>query len=91
MTNRLSDLDKLINGVEAEMLAHEPDSEEYETLLWHLERLRKLKDDTRPKRLDRNTVVLALANLFGIGLIAWTEREHVMNAKALREIIKPKF
>ena len=91
MYNRLSTLDRLIAEAEAEMLTIDAESEEYKALLGNLERLRKLKDDNRPKRLDRNTIALVAGNLLGILIIVAYEQKHVMTSKAFRETIKPKY
>jgi hypothetical protein len=91
MTYHRKSLDELIKNVESDMLDCPPESEEYKALLESLERLRKLKDNNRPKRLDRNTILLVAGNLLGILVIVVYEQKHVMTSKGLREIIKPKY
>jgi len=88
---RLKPLDKLIGVVEAEMLTRTPESKEYKTLLKNLERLRALKDENRPERLNRNTVLLVIGNLAGILVIVVYEQYHPFISKAARETIKPKY
>lgn len=39
--------------------------------------------DTKPKAISKDTLIMAGANLFGIALIIWHERDHVMNRNAL--------
>ncbi len=89
MTRHRKPLDELINNVEADMLTHDPESLEYMTLLHHLERLRKLKADNKPKRFDRNTVLLVAGNLLGIVVIVVCEQTQVLSQKGLREVLKP--
>jgi hypothetical protein len=91
MKYRLKPLDKLIGVVEAEMLTRNPDSNEYKTLLASLERLRALKDDNRPERLNRNTILLVIGNLAGIVVIVAYEQYHPFISRAAREVIKPKY
>jgi hypothetical protein len=51
--------------------------------------LRKLKADNKPKRFDRNTVLLVAGNLLGIVVIVVCEKTEVLSQKGLREVIKP--
>jgi hypothetical protein len=39
--------------------------------------------DARPKPVSKDALTVAAANLLGIGLIIWHERDHVMNRTAL--------
>ncbi len=72
-----------------EMDDYGPDSEEYLTLLPHLERLSKLKAETSPKRISPDTMVIVAGNLLGILIIVAYEQKHVMTSKGLG-FIKPK-
>lgn len=84
-----SDLDDAIDSVHARMTYLGPGSDEYSDLLDHLERLRKLKAESRFKRPDPNTIILVAGNLLGILVIVAYEQKHVMTSKGLGFVLKP--
>jgi hypothetical protein len=86
-----TDLDKLIERVEAEMMTFGPDSEDYEKHLAYLERLRKLKAGNSKKPISSDTIALVLGNLAGILIIVMYEQKHVMTSKGLGFIPKTKI
>jgi hypothetical protein len=58
-------------------------SDEYKAVLTELERLTELRTNTRPKRVSRDTIVTAAANIIGVLAIVAYEQNHVMNPKGL--------
>lgn len=67
------------------------DSEEYQTRLAHLERLKKLKADDRPDRVDRNTLAVVGGNILTILIIVAYEQKHVLQTRGLPFLLKPKI
>lgn len=75
-------------------LAHmDVDDPDYVRCVNHLERLHRIKAEEAQNHrgIDPNTVVTALANLLGIGIIVGYERVHVVTTKALAFVLKPKL
>lgn len=78
-----SDLDKAIAAVHARMNRIGPDDPEYKQQLKYLERLSKLKSESRWKRPDTNTLLSVAGTLAGIAIIVGYERTNVLTSKAL--------
>jgi hypothetical protein len=68
-----------------------PGSEEYQVLLGNLERLTKLTEESRPERVNPNTIALIAGNIFGILTIVAYEQKHVVKSKGFDSLIKPKY
>lgn len=83
-------LDKIIDRVIAEMETYGPEADEYPTMLAYLERLSRLKTQSRSARVSPDTKATILGNLFGILIIVAYEQKHVMTSKGLSFILKPK-
>lgn len=81
-------LDGPIERVLSEMETYGPDSEEYPSYLSYLERLFRLKTETRRERISRDTLALVAGNLAGILIIVIYEQKHVMASKGL-SFIRP--
>lgn len=79
-------LDEQITSVLNEMSTFGVDSEEYPTLLSHLERLYELKAKTRPEPVSRETMAVIVGNLTGILIIVAYEQHHVITSKAMNQI-----
>jgi hypothetical protein len=75
-------LEGLITEIVRRMEAVPEDSDEYETLLSRLERLHKLREGNKPKRVSRDTLATIAGNLAGILVIVMYEQKHVMTSKA---------
>lgn len=82
-------LEIIIDRVCAEMVTYGPDSNEYAKHLEYLEKLTKLKTDTRRERVSINTVIQAGAPIVAVVVIVAYEQKHVWVTKALALI--PKF
>jgi hypothetical protein len=83
-------LDILIERVVDDMQMFGPESEEYQGLINHLDRLNALKANTRPRRISPDTVMVVLGNLLGILIIVAYEEKHVITSKAMPLFIRPK-
>jgi hypothetical protein len=84
---RQSKLDEPIDRVLDDMKVFDPDSPEYEKLLGHLERLKKLRleESALP---SGDTWAIVLGNLAGILTIVAYEQNHVMVSKALGMLLR---
>jgi hypothetical protein len=89
-SNEPTDLDRAITAVHARMYKLDLDDDEYPTLLSHLERLEKLKNEERSKQISRDTMVIVGGQLLGILVIVAYESRHVMTSKALDFVQKTK-
>lgn len=78
----------VIDELLTEMQTHEGHTDEYDTILKRLERLYKLKDADRPKRVSPDVALTVGANLVGILLILQYEQVHVVTSKALGFVMK---
>lgn len=65
-------------------------SEEYSTLIRHLERFHDIKEKEQPDPVSRDTIALVAGNLLGILLIVAYEQKHVMTSKGFSQIIRPR-
>lgn len=88
---KTSNIDRLIDDVESQMLLADPTTEEYQTLLMRLNSLSALKAKKPEKNLDVNTLVIVGGNLLGIIAILAYESRHIVTSKAMGFIIKPKL
>lgn len=73
-----------------DLRTHEPDSEEYATILDRVVKLHKLKEESKPSRVNPDTWVLAGTNLLGIIMILKHEQLNVITSKAMSFIIRPR-
>ncbi len=90
MSKKDDDLDNAIQAVLDSMNVYGPDSEEYPKLVTMLEQLVALKQKKRWWKVDPNTLLLVLGNLFGILIIVAVEQNHVWRSKASDFIMKAK-
>ena len=82
-------LDKHIEMLQQEMYLQQLSGEEYKKLMERMERLYKLKAETRRKPVSNDTLALVFGNLAGILLIVAYEQKHVMSSKGLTQILRP--
>jgi len=82
-------LDAKILAALEELNNHEKMSEDYGTIVDRIAKLHKLKTEERSKPISQDTVLVVIANIFGILWLTRYEREHVINSKALGFILKP--
>lgn len=81
-------LDAEIRAVLKELSQQERTSEEYGTLVDRIVKLHKLKTEERYKQISPDTVLVVVANIFGILWLTRYERENVINSKALGFVMK---
>lgn len=81
-------LEEAIDTVLLEMKGYTPASEEYASMMGHLNLLYKIKDQERPDRVSLDTLATIGANLAGIALILAYERTHIITSKALGFVMK---
>ena len=75
-------LDEQIDAVLKSMTMATPESEEYDTLLKHLERLNELKTKQRRAPVSMDTLANVGGTLLGILMIVVYEQKHVWTSKA---------
>jgi len=68
----------------------QPDSPEFAKLLSSAERLHEMMDTSKPSQVNRDTLALIGANLFGILMIIKYEHVNVITSKALSFVIRPR-
>lgn len=67
---------------------HDPNSDEYTKIVDQLKRLNEIRKENRPDRVKPDTWAMIGANLVGIAMITWFERENVVTSKALGFIFR---
>ena len=82
--------DEMIIDVLNTMRRLTPDADEYPALVDHLDKLSKMKAEERRRPVSWDTVAIVAGNLLGIGLIVAYEQKHVMNARGLGFVLKPR-
>lgn len=82
-TKEFEALETEIARVHASMLDMKATDEEYATTADQLSKLYKMREHTAARRLNPDAAVLAGANLLGIAIIVWHERDHTLTSKAL--------
>lgn len=87
---RQSKLDAPIDKVLSEMTDMLTDSEEYDKLLDHLERLQKMRREENPLIPSGDALVTAAASLLGIITIVKFERFNVLTSKATAMLLRSK-
>lgn len=90
MKEKTHPLDGQIDAVLSNMNGSEMLSDDYSTLLRHLERFHALKDNEKPEGVSRDTIAVVAGNLLGILLIVAYEQKHVMTSKGMSQLIRPR-
>jgi hypothetical protein len=81
-------LDTAIDEALAQLAGIKVDTDEYTKTMDQVTKLYKLKEQTTPKRVSPDAMVLVAGNLLGIVLILGYERAHVVTSKALGFVLK---
>jgi hypothetical protein len=84
------DLDAEINACYVRMRRNHDDPEQYSKDIEHLERLKRLRAEGRPKPVSRDTMWLVFANLAGVVIIVAAERTSVMISRGFNHLVQPK-
>lgn len=78
-------VDDLIEAVKTEMLAYGPAEPEYIPLMEKLERLYALKAE-RPKPISRDTIVMGIVHLLGIGILVFAEKDTILSRSGMTQV-----
>lgn len=81
--------DDAIERLLGEMNTYDPDTPEYRNALEALERVTKIKAESRKSKVSADTAAIVLGNLVGILIIVAYEQKHAWTSKA-SVYIKPK-
>lgn len=81
-------LDEAIDRIMQDMTAEDPNTDKYDAMSTQLERLYKIRNETRSRRVSPDTLANVAANIVGIGIIVGHERVHIVTSKALGFIKK---
>lgn len=73
----------VIDAATAELLKHDPQSDEYKKIVDQLERLNKISATNSRDKISPDGVIAVLGNLAGIGIIVGHERLAVITSKAI--------
>jgi len=65
-----------------------PDSKEYTTITDNLEKLYKVKNESKKGVVSRDTIVVVVGNLLGIVLILGYERANIITTKAIQFVLR---
>ncbi len=82
-------LDEQIATVLSEMKRVGPTDDTYDSLMRKLERLEALKAPNKPKRLSRDTMLMAAVGLGQVLFIVLAERQSVLSQKAVGFVHRP--
>lgn len=83
-----SGLDKAIDMLFAEMQGFTADTDEYTSMVAHMDTLYKLKEIDKPERVSRDTLAIVAGNLVAAAMILGYERANVVTSKALSFMLK---
>ena len=73
----------VIDAATAELLKHNPQSEEYQKIVEQLEKLSKIATSNRSDKVSKDGLIAVAGNLLGIGIIVGHERFAVITTKAI--------
>jgi len=77
-------MDKILE----ELRVQDPNSQEFATNLTYLERITKLKDQTK-RKVPTDAIVAVVGNLLVVGAIVAYEQKHALTSKGML-FVKPK-
>jgi hypothetical protein len=83
-----SKLDPAVDAVLNSMEIYGPESEEFETMIGRLERLKKLQSEERGGRISPDTMAIVAGNLLGILIMVKYERFNVLTSKGLGLLLR---
>ena len=81
-------LDGAIDSLFAELDGYTGSEEEYSAITDQIEKLYKLRNETKPKTVSADTMAIVAGNLLGILLIVGFEQTHVITSKAIGFVMK---
>lgn len=86
--DRRSKLEKEIDLILDEMRGIEATTSEYLIRLNNLERLHKMNNEIKNRKVKPDTIAIVMTNLIGIGMILGYERVNIITSKALGFVLK---
>jgi len=81
--NQHTGLQLVMDAATAELLKETPGTERYNKIAEQLERLNKIAASRKSEPISKNTLIAAVVNLAGIGLIIRHEQFHTLTTKAI--------
>lgn len=86
--DRRSKLEKEIDLILDEMRGIEATTSEYLIRLNNLERLHKMNNEIKNRKIKPDTIAIVMTNLIGIGMILGYERVNIITSKALGFVLR---
>lgn len=86
--DRRSKLEKEIDLILDEMRGIEATTSEYLIRLDNLERLHKMNNEIKNRKVKPDTIAIVMTNLIGIGMILGYERVNIITSKALGFVLR---
>lgn len=86
--DRRSKLEKEIDLILDEMRGIEATTSEYLIRLDNLERLHKMHNEIKNRKVKPDTIAIVMTNLIGIGMILGYERVNIITSKALGFVLR---
>jgi len=86
--DRRSKLEKEIDLILDEMRGIEATTSEYLIRLDNLERLHKMNNENKNRKVKPDTIAIVMTNLIGIGMILGYERVNIITSKALGFVLR---
>ncbi len=86
--DRRSKLEKEIDLILDEMRGIEATTSEYLIRLNNLERLHKMNNEIKNRKVKPDTIAIVMTNLIGIGMILGYERVNIITSKALGFVLR---
>ena len=86
--DRRSKLEKEIDLILDEMRGIEATTSEYLIRLDNLERLYKMYNENKNRKVKPDTIAIVMTNLIGIGMILGYERVNIITSKALGFVLR---
>lgn len=83
-------IQKEIDHLLSKMADTEPESKEYAEMADQLVKLHPLRENEKPKRVSRDTLITVTGNIVGIMLIVFHEQTNALTSKAINFIKPPK-
>lgn len=82
-TNPNTGIQLVIDAATAELLKHDPQSDEYKKIVEQLEKLTKIASSNKGDKVSKDGLLAVVGNLLGIGIIVGHERFAVITSKAI--------
>lgn len=87
---KTSNLEGPIDALLEEMRVHDPEDKEYGVAVSYLERLTKLENEKKARKVSPDTIAIVLGGIAQVLVIVAYEQRHIFGSKGLGFILKPK-